>query len=141
MSKIRSIVFAVSICTISVGLVVIAGGAILLRRLDQHMCEHAVDFYDLARRYDSITSAGAPACLLGCFGVALALGYKDGFKAGVGAAVIGFATAIFGLALFPIHNASGAVYFTLLLVMFGASLIFLLVASIRYIWDRSHSNH
>jgi len=141
MSKIRSTVFAVSVCTISVGLVVIAVGAILLRRLDQHMYEHAVDFYDLARRYDSITLAGAPVCLAGCFGVALALGCTDVFKAGVGAAVIGFATAVFGLALFPIHGASGAVYFTLLLVMFGASLIFLLVASVRSIWYRSHSNH
>ena len=118
---------------------VIAAGAFLLRRLDDHIYEHAADFYELARRYGSITRAGAIACLVGCLGLALALDYRDGFKAGVASAIIGFSTAVFGLALFPIHQASGAVYFILLSTMFSASLAFIALASVRYVWYGSRS--
>ena len=138
MSKIKSVVSTASILTISAGLVVIIVGAFFLRRLDEHMYEHPTDFYDLSQHYGSIASAGAPVCLAGCIGLALALDYREGFYAGEWSAVIGFATAFLGLFLFPIHNASGAVYFTLLGVTFGASLIFCLVATIQYIWHKTH---
>jgi len=139
MSKIRPFAYTASICSIFAGLAVIAAGAFLLRRLDNHMYEHPLDFYDLARHYGSITWAGALVCLAGCLGLALAITYREGFRAGLASAVIGFATAAFGLLVFPIHQASGNVYFTLLGVTFGASVVFLLVASVRYIWYRSHS--
>jgi hypothetical protein len=82
MLKIKSILFTLSILAISAGLVVIAVGAFFLRRLDDHLFEHPIDFYALARHYGSIASAGAPACLAGCIGLALALERKKGFHAG-----------------------------------------------------------
>jgi hypothetical protein len=134
---IKSAVFTVSMLTVAAGVVIIAVGAVFLDRLDDHMGEHALDYYDLARHYGSLTSTGALVCLAGCVGLALALKYRRGFYAGAWSAAIGFATAIFGLFLFPIHSASGAVYFSLMVVMFGASLIFVLVAAVRYVWYRT----
>jgi hypothetical protein len=134
---IKSVVFTVSILTVAAGLVIIAAGAVFLERLDDHMGEHAVDYYDLARHYGSLTSKGALVCLTGCVGLALAMKYRQGFYAGAWSAAIGLATAIVGLFLFPIHAASGAVYVSLMAVMFGASLIFVSVAAVRYIWYRT----
>lgn len=144
MLKIKSILFAVSLLAMSAGLVVTAVGAFLLRRLDDHMFEHSINFHDLAGHYGSITSAGAPVCLAGCIGLALAMDRRQAFHAGVVSAIIGLATSVFGLFVFNLHSASGAVYFTLIGVMFGASVIFFVVASARYVWYRTdwfHQRH
>jgi hypothetical protein len=99
--KIKTIMFAMSICTISTGLFVVAVGTLFLRRLDEHMYEHAVDFYDLAGRYSSITWAGGLVCLAGCLGLALALDYGKAFYVGIASACIALATGVFGPFFFP----------------------------------------
>jgi hypothetical protein len=138
--SIKSFVFAASVLVAAAGLVIIAAGAVFLGRLDDRILEHAVDYYTLARHYGSITSIGALVCLFGCIGLASALPRRRGLYAAGWSAAVGFATMIFGLVLFPIHLASGAVYFDLLAVAFGASLIFLSVAAVRYAWYRTHSS-
>lgn len=135
--KITSVVLTFSVLTIAAGLMIIAAGAVFLGRLDDHMGEHAKDYYALARQYASLTSTGALVCLTGCIGLALALKHSRGFCVGAWSAAIGFATAIYGLFLFPIHSASGIVYVNLMAVMFGASLIFFSVAGVRYLWYRT----
>ena len=60
---------------------VIAAGAVLLKRLDDHVGEPAVDYYDLARRYGSLTSTGARVCLAGWMGLAPTLGHRQAFYA------------------------------------------------------------
>jgi hypothetical protein len=73
-------------------------------------------------------------CLAGCAAFALAIDLMKGLRAARNSAVIGVATLIFGVFLFPVHDASGALYIYLLIVTFGASLIFVLVASGCWIW-------
>jgi hypothetical protein len=89
----------------------------------------------------SVTSAGVPVCLAGCIALAILLDYKQGFRAGVTSIFIAFAVAMFGLFLFPIHFPSGAVYFSLLGVTFGASFVFVSVGSIRYFSNRIRFTH
>lgn len=130
------IVFVISVCTFCLGLFVIAVGAFFLMRLNTHIGADPATFYQLVTLYSWITFAGAPVCALGCLGLALPLSRREGFRAGLGLAVLGFIWMIVGLSLFSLHDASGAVYFTLLATFFSASLAFLSVASIRYIWAR-----
>jgi multisubunit Na+/H+ antiporter MnhG subunit len=82
---------------------------------------------------------GSIVCLIGCMGLALALDQMKGFRAAKNSALIGFATAILGLFFFPIHNVSIAVYFDLLFVTFGASLIFLVTATARSMSSKTRS--
>jgi hypothetical protein len=139
MSKMKFILAALSILTLATGLVIVCVGALFLKRLDGHAFGDPAVFYGAAHHYGSITSEGSIVCLIGCIGIALALGHAKGFHAAKNSALIGFATAIFGMFFFPIHNASGAVYFDLLFVTFGASLIFVLVASARWILFKTRS--
>ena len=136
MRRANPIVFAISISALCLGLFVIAVGAFFLRRLDNHMGGDPATFYQLATHYGWITLAGAPLCVSGCLGLALPIGYREGFRAGIGLTVLSFIWLIVGLSLFSLHDASGAVYFAILAVLFGASLVFLSVASSRYIWGR-----
>lgn len=134
---IKFAVFALAILTVAAGLGMIAAAPVLLGRLDDHMGEHAADYYDLARQYGALSSIGVRVCLVGCIGLGVRVKSSSGFHAGAWSAAVGFGTAIFGAFLFPIHSASGAVYFSLLAVTFGASLTFVSIATIRYIWGRS----
>ena len=79
-------------------------------------------------------------CLGACVGLASVVHYGRGLRVAGWSAAVGFATMIFGLFLFPIHSASGAVYFNLLAVAFRTSLIFLLIAAVRYAWYRMHKS-
>jgi hypothetical protein len=141
MSKAKSVLLAMSILIISAGFAVIGVGAFFLKRLDDHAFGDPTVFYAAARHYGLVTSAGVPVCLAGCLALAVTLDYKQGFRAGVTAIGSAFAVAIFGVFLFPIHFPSGAVYFNLLGVTFGASLVFFLLASVRYVWYRTHLVH
>jgi hypothetical protein len=141
MSKAKSVLLAASVAIISTGLAIIGVGAFFLKRLDYHAFGDPGVFYSAVRHYASVTSAGVPVCLAGCIPLAIALDYKQGFRAGVTSIFIAFAVAIFGLFLFPIHFPSGAVYFSLLGVTFGASLVFVSVGSIRYFYDRTRFAH
>ena len=138
--NLKSVIFAVSLCTISAGTVMIAVGAFHLHHLDDHISEHAADFYDLARQFGSMVAAGARICFAGCLCLTLILDHKECLRAGLRSAVIGLTTTIFGLFLFPIHYASGAVYSVLLSLMFGSSLMFLSVALFRYLWHGKSSH-
>jgi hypothetical protein len=139
MSKMKFILSALSILTLATGLAIVCVGAFFLKRLDDHAFGDPAVFYGAAHHYGSITSTGSIVCLIGCIGLALALDHTKGFHAAKNSALIAFATAIFGLFFFPIHNASGAVYSDLLFVTFGASLIFVLVASARWISSKTRS--
>jgi hypothetical protein len=141
MPKAKSVLVAASVAVISTGLTVVGVGAFFLKRLDDRAFGNPGVFYAAVRHYASVTSAGIPVCLAGCIALAIVLDYKQGFRAGVTSIFIAFAFAVFGLFLFPIHFPSGAVYFSLLGVTFGASLVFFSVASIRYLSDRIRSAH
>jgi hypothetical protein len=141
MSEMKLIFHTLSIIAVSVGLVVIGVGAFLLKRLDHHAFGDPAVFYGSTHRYGSIVSAGVVICLAGCAAFALVTDHMKGLRAARNSALIGVATLIFGIFLFPVHNASGAVYIYLLVVTFGASLIFVLVTSGRWIWYRIHQNH
>ena len=117
----KFILFTLSILTLATGLAIVCVGAFFLKRLDDHAFGDPAVFYRAARHYGSITSTGSMVCLIGCIGLALALDHSKGFHAAKNSALIAFATAIFGLFFFPIHNASGAVYFDLLFVAFRIS--------------------
>jgi hypothetical protein len=141
MPKAKSVCLAAAVAIISTGLAIIGVGAFFLKRLDDHAFGDPGVFYAAVRHYASVTSAGVPVCLAGCIPLAIVLDYKQGFRAGLTSIFIGFATAIFGLFLFPIHFPSGAVYFSLLGVTFGASLVFVSVGSIRYFSNRIRFTH
>jgi hypothetical protein len=141
MSEMKRIFRALSIIAFSVGLVVIGVGAFFLKRLDNQAFGDPAVFYGSVHRYGSIVSTGVRICLVGCAAFALATDHMKGFRAARNCALIGVATLVFGIFLFPVHNASGAVYIYLLVVTFGASLIFVLVASGRWIWSSTHRNH
>jgi hypothetical protein len=141
MPKVKSVLLAASVAIISTGLAIIGVGAFFLKRLDDHAFGDPGVFYAAARHYASVTSAGVPLCLAGCIALAMVLDYKQGFRAAVTSILIAFAVAIFGLSLFSIHSASGAVYFSLLGVTFGASLVFVSVGSIRYFSNRIRFTH
>lgn len=127
-------IYWASILILATGFAIFGVGAFYLKRLDDHAFGDPAVFYASANRYGSITSTGTLVCLAGCIGLAIALDHTKGFRAAKDAALIGLASAIFAGFIFPIHNASGAVYYDLLCVTFGASLIFTLVASARGIW-------
>ena len=137
---IRVFVFVVSILVLAAGIAIIATGTVFLERLDDHMSEHAADYLALARHYGSITAEGTLACLCGCAGLALVLNQGQGFRAAGWSAALGLASMFFGLFLFSIHSASGAVYFCLVAAWFGAAAIFLLAASVRYVRSRSEDH-
>lgn len=137
MSKTELILSITSILTFSAGVAAIAVGAFFLKRLDERAFGDPIVFYAAVRHYGLIASMGCLLCLAGCVGFALAADQRKGFRAARNSALGGLATAMFGMFLFPIHNASGAVYFDLLAVTLGSSLIFLLVASIRWILYRT----
>src|SRR5579863_2853089 len=141
MPKAKSVCLAAAVAIISTGLAIIGVGAFFLKRLDDHAFGDPGVFYAAVRHYASVTSAGVPVCLAGCIPLAIVLDYKQGFRAGLTSIFIGFAAAIFGLFLFPIHFPSGAVYFSLLGVTFGASLVFVSVGSIRYFSNRIRLTH
>ena len=141
MPKAKSVLFAASVAIISTGLAIIGVGAFFLRRLDDHAFGDPGVFYAGVRHYASVTSAGVLVCSAGCIALAMVLDYQQGFRAGVTSIFIAFAVAIFGLFLFPIHFPSGNVYFSLLGVTFGASLVFVSVGSIRYFYDRTRFAH
>jgi len=136
MPKAKSVLFGASVAIISTGLAIIGVGAFFQKRLDDHAFGDPGVFYAAVRHYASVTSAGVLVCLAGCIALAMVLDYKQGFRAGVTSIFIGSAVAIFGLFLFPIHFPSGDVYFSLLSVTFGASLVFVSVGSIRYFSNR-----
>jgi hypothetical protein len=141
MSEMKSIFRTLSILALSVSLVVIGVGAFFLKRLDDHAFGDPAVFYGSSHRFGSIVSTGVLICLFGCAAFALATDHMKGLRAARNSALIGVATWIFGIFLIPVHNASGAVYVYLLVLTFGASLIFVLVASGRWIWYRIHKNH
>jgi hypothetical protein len=141
MSKAKCVLVAASVAIISTGLVIIGVGAFFLKGLDDHAFGDPSVFYAAVRHYASVTSAGVPVRLAGCIALAIVLDYKQGFRAGVTSVFIAFAVAIFGLFLFPIHFPSGAVYFSLLAVTLGASLVFFSVGSIRYLLNRPRVAH
>ena len=135
----KFILSALSIFILTTGLAIVCVGAFFLKRLDDHAFGDPAVFYGTAHHYGSITLMGSIVCLIGCIGLALALDHTKGLHAAKHSALIAFATAFFGLFVFPIHNASGAVYSDLLFVTFGASLIFVLVASARWLSCKTRS--
>jgi hypothetical protein len=141
MSEMKRVFRTLSIIALSVGLVVIGVGAFFLKRLDDHALGDPAIFYGSVHRYGSIVSTGVLICLVGCAVFALATDHMKRLRAARNCALIGVATLVFGIFLFPVHNASGAVYVNLLGVTFGASLIFVLVASGRWIWYRTRQSH
>lgn len=136
MRRANPIVFAISIGTLGLGLFVIAVGAFFLGDLDNRMGGDPATFHQLVMYYAWITLAGTLVCVSGCLGLALPLSHREGFRVGVGFTFLGLIWMIGGLSLFSLHDASGAVYFALLASLFGASVVFLSVASIRYVWAR-----
>jgi len=141
MPRAKSVLFAASVAIISAGFAIIGVGAFFLKGLDNHAFGDPGVFYAAVRHYASLTSAGVLVCLAGCMALAMVLDYKKGFRAGVTSIFIALAVAIFGLFLFPIHFPSGNVYFSLLGVTFGASLVFVSVGTIRYFSNRIRLTH
>jgi multisubunit Na+/H+ antiporter MnhG subunit len=141
MSGMKLILRTFSIVTLSVGFVVIGDGAFLLKRLGDHAFGDPNVFYGSLEHYAAITWTGVLMCLAACLGLALAADRMKGLRAARNSALIGLATLIFGIFLFPVHDPIGRVYGDLLCVTFGASLIFVSVASARWIWYRTRQSH
>ncbi len=136
---VKTVLRTAAVVVISTGLSVIAVGAFFLKKLDDHAYGDPGVYYSSVRHYASISDAGALICFAGFIALAMTQDYKEGFRAAVTSAVVGFATVVLGLFLFPIHNASGGVYFILVSVAFGASVAFLFAACVRYIYYRIHA--
>jgi hypothetical protein len=136
MSGMKLILRTFSIVTLSVGFIVIGDGAFLLKRLGDHAFRDPNVFYGSLEHYAAITWTGVLMCLAACLGLALAADRMKGFRAARNSALIGVATLIFGIFLFPVHDPIGRVYGDLLCVTFGASLIFVLVASARWFFTK-----
>jgi hypothetical protein len=139
MSKAKLTLSVVSILAISAGVAAIAVGAFLLKKLDDHAFGDPVAFYAAIRRGSWIASRGSVLCLAGSLGFALMADHRRGFRAARNSAFSCIASAILGLFVFPIHYPSGAVYFDILAVTLGTSLIFLSVASARWMLYKNRS--
>ena len=140
MHKLRSVVATLAVSASLMGMTMMGIATFFLRRLDDHSYGDPVQYYASARHYGSMGWNGALVGLAGCVGLALLPDWRKDIQAAALCGALAFFTLTFGLYVFPIHFASGAMYFSLLLFTFGACVAFGLTATARYVWYRTRQS-
>ena len=125
-----------SVATVCIGLSTIAYAYFCLIAVDSHMHQYTTDaYYASISHFGTVGFVGAIICLIGCVGLGITRSIPSLVQAGLGSIVGTVGVAFFGLFLFNLHGPTGVLYFTVVGLVLGVGLLFLLMAGVRHIWQ------